>query len=206
MLGPSCAAAGNLLNILNPAGVRFGSAKVSGKTLTIKLDSSQPGIYPALNDSYLRITDVPAGAAVPAPHGGLTFAEAFPNGAYELVDVGSIDSPYRHLFAWKGCRQVGTEGGAWENARVYCDKTKVTRIKIASGTGTDLVVVDPAISVTVTSKCGGRRSPCGSLGCVASPDVCCEAPGFAGCVASPGESCDAFDPEDASTLPFCPQF
>jgi hypothetical protein len=195
------AGGGNNLNMLPPPGVKFGIARISGKTLTVKLERSTPKISPPLNDSYLRITDVPADADVRPPVNGTTFAAAYPNGAWELADLGEKGFGFRELFASKGCLQVAGESGGWDNARVYCDKTKVTRIKISSATGTDLVAVSAAITVPVTHKCG-RREACG-LGCIEAPTVCCATPGFEGCVTPPG-TCDGFDPNDQSTFPMCP--
>jgi hypothetical protein len=196
------AGGGNNLNLLAPPGIKFGIARVSGKTLTVKLERSTPKISPPLNDSYLRITDVPADADVLPPFGGTTFAAAYPNGAWQLADLGEGHG-FRELLASKGCLQVASAGGGWDNGRVYCDKTKVTRIKISSGTGTDLVAVDAAITVPVTHKCG-RRDACGPS-CIEAPRVCCTDPGFEGCVTPPGACGDGFEPDDPSTFPQCPR-
>ncbi len=197
------AGGGNNLNLLAGPGLKYGIAKVTGGTLIVNLERTKPRIQPPQNDSFLVITDLPAGANVPAPVGGRTFDEAFPNGAYELADLGWGDFRFRDLLAWKGCLQVGGSGGGYDRSRVYCDKTGIDRIKINSGTGNDLVVVDPAITAKITNKCGGRRDPCGALGCLeATPDTCCTPAGLEGCVALPGGSCTSIDPNDPQVL--CP--
>lgn len=201
------AGGGNNLNLLPGKGIRFGIAKVVGTTLKVQTERSTPAASVELNDGLLIITDWPAGSNGPAlfngTEQGMDFASAFPNGGYELTDWGFDDR--RELLASRGCLQVKSPSHAsWDNARVVCRKEGVTRIKITSGSGTDMVRVDPAITVSVTHKCSGRRSRCGSLQCVTSPEVCCDSAGLPGCVAFTGASCDAFDPNDSETLPLCP--
>jgi hypothetical protein len=192
-----------------PHGVKWGTAKVTGKTLIVKTERTKPLIQPPRNDAYLRIADIPAGATVTPPYGGQTFAAAFPNGAYEVADLGWGEGSFlRELYAGTHCLQVANvDGDGYDAARVYCDKTGVTRIKISSGNGNDVVVVDPVITVTITHPCGGKRSRCGTLSCLeATPYTCCDGvPGLDGCVDRSGGTC-AFDPGAPQIPVWCPPF
>lgn len=155
------------------------------------LERSGKGFHGDLNDNFLQIHNVPAGTADARPvfdgtEAGIPFADAFPQGAYELID-------YNHdLLAARGCVQQKAAGkNGWDNARVYCAAANVEIIKIAGSPGSDALDVGAAVTVPVRFKCRGKQAACGRSCLLPEDYTCCDPtlPGYGPCYVVTGDTC-----------------
>lgn len=183
------ATAKELLGNNPPNGVRHGTVRHAGSSLVVKLVKSRRTFTPDLNNSRLTITEVaPGTGAAPiydATEAGIPFDDTFPNGAYLITDEASLNTLYGRKAE---CRQLKTEGGAaWDSSRVYCDRTGIARIKITTGPGDDKVIIDPSVTVPVTTKCLAKQTRCGQSCFETDAYECCDP--IDGCYAGPSSSC-----------------
>lgn len=187
---PASSLGRNNLNLIPGPGIHFGIVKRGGTTIAVTLERSGKAFDGDLNDNNLLVNDVQAGTvdARPAFDGtedGIPFTEAFPQGAYELVDQG------RDLLASRGCLQQKALGNSsWDGSRVYCDKTGVEKIKIAGSNGNDVLLVDLDVTASVRFKCRGAQLACGRSCLDPARYTCCDPtpPGFAACWVAVGDT------------------
>jgi hypothetical protein len=187
--------AGNNLNLIPGKGIHFGIVKRSSTTITVTLERSGNGFHGDLNDNDLLINDVPAGTVDARPvfdgtDDGIPFTEAFPLGAYELIDTGW--GAGRELLASRGCVQQKSENSAsWDNGRVYCSNVGIEKIKVAGSNGNDLMTIDPNVTALVQHKCRGTQAACGRHCFVPTAYACCDPTpaGYSLCWVAAGDTC-----------------